>query len=176
MNLEKAMAPHSSTLAWKIPWMEEPGRLQSMGSQSQTQLRDWTELKEKVKIFSGYILFNKSYYARSKKLDLQVMWKRWSCDPNFFFHLVTFLGEEISPWPSSFFNYPISVFTNLFPCVYLHNKKRLKFSKEFSKYCIIKGEFKNPTYLFLILLSVSRPQGWQNLFLKLKVERGYTHT
>ena len=31
--LEKAMAPHSSTLAWKIPWTEEPGRLQSMGSQ-----------------------------------------------------------------------------------------------------------------------------------------------
>ena len=29
---EKAMAPHSSTLAWKIPWMEEPGRLQFMGS------------------------------------------------------------------------------------------------------------------------------------------------
>ena len=30
-NKEKAMAPHSSTLAWKIPWKEEPGRLQSMG-------------------------------------------------------------------------------------------------------------------------------------------------
>ena len=30
--LEKEMAPHSSTLAWKIPWMEDPGRLQSMGS------------------------------------------------------------------------------------------------------------------------------------------------
>ena len=30
--LEKAMAPHSSTLAWKIPWREEPGRLQSTGS------------------------------------------------------------------------------------------------------------------------------------------------
>ena len=30
--LEKAMATHSSTLAWKSPWMEEPGRLQSMGS------------------------------------------------------------------------------------------------------------------------------------------------
>ena len=29
---EKAMAPHSSTLAWKIPWMEEPGGLQSMWS------------------------------------------------------------------------------------------------------------------------------------------------
>ena len=31
-SLEKAVAPHSSTLAWKIPWTEEPGRLQSMGS------------------------------------------------------------------------------------------------------------------------------------------------
>ena len=32
-QLEKAMAPHSSTLAWKILWTEEPGRLQSVGSQ-----------------------------------------------------------------------------------------------------------------------------------------------
>ena len=32
MNGEKAMAPHSSTLAWKIPWTEEPSGLQSMGS------------------------------------------------------------------------------------------------------------------------------------------------
>ena len=31
--LEKEMATHSSTLAWKIPWTKEPGRLQSMGSQ-----------------------------------------------------------------------------------------------------------------------------------------------
>ena len=31
--LEKEMAAHSSILAWKIPWMEEPGRLQSMGLQ-----------------------------------------------------------------------------------------------------------------------------------------------
>ena len=34
--LEKAMATHSSTLAWKIPWTEEPSRLQSMRSQSDT--------------------------------------------------------------------------------------------------------------------------------------------
>ena len=32
-SLEKEMATHSSTLAWKIPWKEEPGKLQSMGSQ-----------------------------------------------------------------------------------------------------------------------------------------------
>ena len=34
--LEKEMATHSVTLAWKIPWTEEPGRLQSMGSQRVT--------------------------------------------------------------------------------------------------------------------------------------------
>ena len=41
-RLEKAMATHSSTLAWKIPWTEEPGRLQSMGLQSRTRLSDFT--------------------------------------------------------------------------------------------------------------------------------------
>jgi len=39
---EKAMAPHSSTLAWKTPWTEEPGRLQSMGSLSPTQMSNFT--------------------------------------------------------------------------------------------------------------------------------------
>ena len=34
--LEEGMATHSSILAWRIPWTEEPGRLQSIGSQSQT--------------------------------------------------------------------------------------------------------------------------------------------
>ena len=47
--LQKAMVTHSSTLAWKIPWTEEPGRLQSMGSQrtdrgrkERTQLSNFT--------------------------------------------------------------------------------------------------------------------------------------
>ena len=35
--LEKEMATHSNILAWKIPWMEEPGRVQSMGSQSRIE-------------------------------------------------------------------------------------------------------------------------------------------
>ena len=38
--LEKEMAIHSSILAWRIPWTEEPGRLQSMRSQSQMRLSD----------------------------------------------------------------------------------------------------------------------------------------
>ena len=41
-RLEKAMTPHSSTLAWKIPWMEEPGGLQSTGSLSRTGLSNFT--------------------------------------------------------------------------------------------------------------------------------------
>ena len=42
--VEKVMAPHSSTLAWKIPWMEEPGRLQSVHgvTKSWTLLSDFT--------------------------------------------------------------------------------------------------------------------------------------
>ena len=39
--LEKEMATHSSILAWRIPWTEEPGRLQSVVSQSQTRLSDY---------------------------------------------------------------------------------------------------------------------------------------
>ena len=38
--LEKEMATHSGILAWRIPWTQEPGGLQSMGQQSQTQLSD----------------------------------------------------------------------------------------------------------------------------------------
>ena len=37
--LEEEMATHSSILAWRIPWPEEPGGLQTIGSQSQTQLK-----------------------------------------------------------------------------------------------------------------------------------------
>ena len=39
-SLEKGMASHSSILSWRIPWTEEPGRLQSIGSQSRTRLND----------------------------------------------------------------------------------------------------------------------------------------
>ena len=49
---EKAMAPHSSTLAWKIPWTEEPDKLQSMGSQRVRH--DWaTSLSLSMAYFSG---------------------------------------------------------------------------------------------------------------------------
>ena len=54
--LEKEMATHSSTLAWKILWMEEPGRLQSMGSQRVRH--DWaTSLSFTFSFFSPFLSF-----------------------------------------------------------------------------------------------------------------------
>ena len=57
--LEKEMATHSSTFAWKIPWMEEPDRLSSMGSQSWTLLSDFTSLHvtSKTWIYSFMYIF-----------------------------------------------------------------------------------------------------------------------
>ena len=49
--LEKEMTTHSSTLAWEIPWTEEPGGLQSKGSQSQTRLKQLhTSTRVKVRV------------------------------------------------------------------------------------------------------------------------------
>ena len=58
------MATHSSILAWRISWTEEPGRLQSMGSQSQTRLSDLTSLHKHIintglGDFTGVIVYNK---------------------------------------------------------------------------------------------------------------------
>ena len=55
---EKAMAPHSSTLAWKIPWMEEPGRLQSMGV-----AEDWTRLSNFTFTFHFHALEKKNTHS-----------------------------------------------------------------------------------------------------------------
>ena len=52
--LKKAMATHSSTLAWKIPWMEEPGRLQSMGHKE----LDTTERLHLFKLFFCRLVLN----------------------------------------------------------------------------------------------------------------------
>ena len=58
--LEKEMATASSTLAWKIPWTEEPCRLQSMGSQSRTRLNDFTSLHfhSCIAMFSSFQVYS----------------------------------------------------------------------------------------------------------------------
>ena len=49
--LEEGTATHSSILAWRIPWTEEPGRLQSTGLQSQTGLSDLKKKKNSIHIY-----------------------------------------------------------------------------------------------------------------------------
>ena len=51
--LEKEIATHSSILAWKIPWVEEPGRLQSVGSQSRIRLSEVTFFS--LSVFQGLV-------------------------------------------------------------------------------------------------------------------------
>ena len=51
-HLEKEMATYSSTLAWEIPWTEEPGRLQSMGSQRVTRLHFHFHFSSIVMLFN----------------------------------------------------------------------------------------------------------------------------
>ena len=57
--LEKAMATHSSTLALKIPWMEEPGRLQSMRSELDTTERNYFETLNDKNISFSNVHLNK---------------------------------------------------------------------------------------------------------------------
>ena len=55
-DLEKAMAPHSSPLAWKIPWTDEPGMLQSMGLQRVGH--DWSDLAAAAAAAPDWISFH----------------------------------------------------------------------------------------------------------------------
>ena len=64
--LEKEMATHSTTLAWKIPWMEEPGGLQSMGPQSRTRLSDFT------------FFLSKQYWKKELNFILKYYWTVWT--------------------------------------------------------------------------------------------------
>ena len=79
--LEKEMAPHSSTLAWKIPWMGEPGRLQFMGLQRVGH--DWA-----TSLSPGIFLTQRS----------NCYLLHWQADSGFFYHWVTWedLDNSIS--------------------------------------------------------------------------------
>ena len=92
---EKAMAPHSSTLAWKIPWTEEPGRLQSIGS---LRVRnDWaTSLSLFIFMYwrrkwqpTPVLLLGKSHGWRS--LEDCSPWGRWGLDTTEWLHVALFI-------------------------------------------------------------------------------------
>ena len=59
--LEKEMASHSSTLAWRIPWTEEPGRLQSTASQRVRH--DWATTFSTISLYIFFRIINISYFS-----------------------------------------------------------------------------------------------------------------
>ena len=96
--LEKEMATHSSTLAWRIPWREEPGGVQSMGSQSRTRLSDFP-----------FTFFHFHHLVGASPLPLDVGYLLWwnptfSCQWLFSGELVAILEfsqEKMSARPST---------------------------------------------------------------------------
>ena len=94
-QVEKEMAIHSSTIAWKIPWTEEPGRLQSMGSQrvghdrgTQCLLSEltrngqsmWTELSFLSQTFWSLWPFHNSLKIKSTNLIYRIIDFQGTCD------------------------------------------------------------------------------------------------
>ena len=79
---EKARAPHSSTLAWKIPWTEEPGRLQSMGSQRVGH--DWvTGLTGSFNFVSGDFSAAPSMRSNCLKLPSGTQGRSWRLESGY---------------------------------------------------------------------------------------------
>ena len=74
--LEKEMAIHSSTLAWKIPWLEEPNRLQSMGSQRVRHDRatslHYIYIYTHIYKYNGIPLIHKNNFAATR-MDLETI-------------------------------------------------------------------------------------------------------
>ena len=75
--LVKGMATHSSTLAWKTLWMEDPGRLQSMGSQSRTRLSDFTFTLRFIPTMLQFILFIIKWHDSCRWTWVWASSRRW---------------------------------------------------------------------------------------------------
>ena len=65
--LEKGMATHSSILAWTIPWIEEPGRLQSMGLQRARQKIEWLTLSQDTENSDNILQAMKSHWKIARQ-------------------------------------------------------------------------------------------------------------
>ena len=71
MPLEKGTATHSSLLAWSIPWTEQPGGLQSVGSQSGTRLSDSARTANRGGV-AGRVIFAVNFFNKSPLSQLTI--------------------------------------------------------------------------------------------------------
>ena len=113
------MAPHSSTLAWKIPWAEEPDRLQSMGLQSRTQLSTSTSTEEwSINRFLLRVLHSQGIqllfwlqggHLEAEESSCRASWRHWyvnrtsshPCGPLYLVTRVPARAETASLMPNS---------------------------------------------------------------------------
>ena len=75
---EKEMAPHSSLLAWRISWTEEPGRLQSMGSQELDTTERLSSNRRKASLVAQMV---KRLPAMRKTWVRKIPWRQWQSTP-----------------------------------------------------------------------------------------------
>ena len=99
--LEKEMATHSSILAWRIPWTEEPGGLQSTGSQSQKRLSDFT-FTFLVNRVTKKCRPNLSTSQPSGEVTFSSkQWNHWFQHRLGFGQLPCYVQTRVIPWPKS---------------------------------------------------------------------------
>jgi len=77
--LEKGMATHSSILAWRIPWSEEPGRLQSMRLQSQTRLS--SQIRKGIVVSMPITVLNAKLLIQDPNFPMSYPWQPWLTFP-----------------------------------------------------------------------------------------------
>ena len=135
--LEKEMAIHSSTLAWKIPWMEEPGGLQSMGSQGVG--RDW------VTSLSSFFLF----FGIGMKTDLfQSCGHCWVFKICWGIECITFTASYLGIWNSStgIPLPPLALFIVMLPKAHLTSHSRMSGSQSVITPSWLSGSWRSFLY------------------------------
>ena len=161
--LEKEIATHSSTLAWKIPWMEESGKLQSMGSQRVGQ-----DLATSPHFPCAGIIERQLYFQVDGLYTLPPLgsWFRYQ--------------SPLPPWPSIFVQCTKSCYDSqsryctalvLFPCQGLFPKLRLN-SIILVFCCCLKCLF--IFYLFIIIFGCTGSSLMHSGFLQLQRAGGYS--
>ena len=138
------MAPHSSTLAWKIPWMEEPGRLQSMGSQSRTRLSDFTftsyfhalekEMATHSNVLPGESQGWGSWWAAVSGVAqsrTRLKWLSSSSSSSIYIECSTFTASSFRIWNSStgIPSPPLALFVVMLPKAHLTSHTRMSGSR-----------------------------------------------
>ena len=113
--LEKEMVTHSNILAWRIPWMEKPGRLQSMGSQRVGL--DWATSLTHHAVITDFQTSAPSFiptcFTQSvKAFRLQLPTYKWFMQLSFFFFFSEFINSSKTRVVFSLFLYPLEHWHN----------------------------------------------------------------